>query len=139
MNLSGSHTTWFLPYPWKWFDPNGNEWHDIGAEEGHEGAYASGLPFLDHDGVATLGIALPNLLVDGVHTLGGWWQVGMPRLYKNFTVRQLDIGPLNVIDINAPLAFELFKSQSNFPDYTPWQSTFLGHVLPAGETEGIKV
>lgn len=120
---AGNHITWFLGQPWRWTDPTGHVWHDAGAQANGEGTYASGLP------IETLGIALPN------HggTLGGWWRVDFPHIGMTITVRQVDIGPeTGVIDLSAPLAFEMFKTPNAIVDRSPWTATYLGASVPDG-------
>lgn len=124
----GQHVTWFLPKPWRWADPQGHVWHDGGAEANGEGPYASGLP------IETPGIALPN----NGDSLGGYWHVLMPRMNIEMVVRQVDVGPNKpVIDLSAPLAFLLFTTPGDVPDYTPWSAEFIGHELSPDVRAGI--
>lgn len=117
LTRSGSHITWFLPRPWRWTDPTGRLWHDAGAERNGEGPYASGLP------IETAGIAFPN----ENHTLGGWWRLEFSHLNKTVVVRQVDVGPKKpVVDLSAPLAYELFKTPGGVPDFSGWVATYIG-------------
>jgi hypothetical protein len=125
---AGDKITWFLPKPWRWTDPTGRVWHDAGAERNRDGEYASNLP-LD-----TPGIAFPN----DKWTLSGWWEVRFPRLGKTVVARQIDIGAKKpVIDLSAPLAYAMFKSQDAMVDHTPWSATYLGINLPEGKSPGV--
>lgn len=122
MILVGSHITWFLCGPlYEWRDPRGQTWLDRGARDGHEGPYAlQGTP------IGTEGFAISNH-----STLGGYFRLTIPH-YKIDTIeRQIDIGPKKpVIDLSAALAFKLFGSQSNFPDYSDWKLEYIGLTLP---------
>lgn len=124
---SGSHITWFLSKPWAWADPTGFKWYDTGAERNNEGTNAAGVS------ITMPGIAFPN--ING--TLGGWWEVVFSDLCMKIVVRQIDIGPKKpVIDLSAPLAFEMFGSPY-FPDHSPWAATYLGKTLSAENPSGV--
>ncbi len=113
----GLHITWFLPKPWHWTDASGHIWHDANAQFNNEGGNASGLP------IETPGIAFPNNDL----TLGGWWEIDFSVLRMVVVTRQVDIGPKKpVIDLSAPLAYQMFGSSKHIVDYSPWTATYLG-------------
>jgi hypothetical protein len=103
-------------------------WHDGGAQLNNEGYHASGLP------IETPGIAFPN----ENKTLSGWWEIYFPGLRMKVVTRQVDIGPKKpVIDLSAPLAFEMFGTPGRLVDHSNWKATYLGKELPDGKREGV--
>lgn len=125
----GTHLTWFLGSgnDYCWTDPDGHTWIDRRAAGGHEGAYASGLPY------NTPGIALPAR-----DTLRWWCRVSLPRQNLLCVVRHVDVGPRHpVLDCTAPFAYMMFTTQDNFPDYTPWIVEPIGLDLPEGTSATI--
>lgn len=121
MILVGTHITWFLCGPtYSWIDPKGVQWYDKGAADRKEGAYA-----LQHTPIGTEGFAIP-----GHGTLGGYFRLTIPEFKIDTTVRHIDIGPGNVIDLSAPLAYKLFQSKGKMPDHSNWRLEFIGRDLP---------
>jgi hypothetical protein len=125
--LHGDNITWFNPKPWKWPDPNGFIWIDTEARLNGEGRNASGIDF------NIPGIALPN----HHHTLGGWWRVNFINLKKYTITQQVDVGPdTGVVDLNAPLAYQLFGSPEKV-NRGPWNADYIGKELPPNLKAGI--
>lgn len=122
MIIVGEHITWFLCGPtYRWIDPKGGKWFDKGASDGREGPYAlQGTP------IDTEGFAISNR-----GTLGGYFQFRIPKKGIDRIIRQIDIGPRKpVIDLSAPLAYALFGSKDNFPDWADWRLDYIGMHEP---------